>query len=112
MVMGVGTGEYLNEGALGQDWPELSERFARLREAVGLIKQLWSEELVTFEGQYYRTRNATIYDRPSQPIPVYVAASGPQTAKYAGRIADGFICTSGKGMELYRGLATASPRRR
>ena len=102
IVLGVGTGEHLNEGALGQDWPELGERFARLREAIGLIKRLWSEELVTSEGEHYRVRNATVYDRPATPIPIYVAASGPQTAKYAGRIADGFICTSGKGMELYR----------
>lgn len=102
MVLGVGTGEHLNEGALGHEWPGLSERFARLREAISLIKRLWSEDLVTYEGQFYKTRNATIYDRPKQPVPVYVAASGPQTAKYAGRVADGFICTSGKGMELYR----------
>jgi len=102
LVLGVGTGEHLNEGALGQEWPDLAERFARMREAIALIKRLWSEDLVTHEGQYYRVRNATIYDRPAAPIPVYVAASGPQTAKYAGRVADGFICTSGKGMELYR----------
>jgi coenzyme F420-dependent glucose-6-phosphate dehydrogenase len=102
IVLGVGTGEHLNEGPLGLDWPELSERFARLREAIALIKRLWSEESVVHDGQYYKVRNATIYDRPTQPIPIYVAASGPQTAKYAGRAADGFICTSGKGMELYR----------
>ncbi len=102
IVLGVGTGEHLNEGPLGQEWPELGERFARLREAIALIKRLWSEELVVHDGQYYKVRNATIYDRPAQPVPIYVAASGPQTAKYAGRAADGFICTSGKGMELYR----------
>jgi coenzyme F420-dependent glucose-6-phosphate dehydrogenase len=102
VVLGVGTGEHLNEGALGQDWPELGERFGRLREALALIKRLWSEESVTIEGAHYSVRNATIYDRPASPIPIYVAASGPQTAKYAGRAADGFICTSGKGMELYR----------
>lgn len=102
IVLGVGTGEHLNEGALGQEWPELGERFARLREAIALIKKLWSEELVTEAGEHYSVRNATIYDRPATRIPIYVAASGPQTAKYAGRAADGFICTSGKGMELYR----------
>jgi coenzyme F420-dependent glucose-6-phosphate dehydrogenase len=42
-----------------------------------------------------------LYDRPEQPVPVYVAAGGPVVAKYAGRSGDGFICTSGKGMELY-----------
>jgi len=101
MVLGVGTGEHLNEGALGITWPDNKERFTRLREAVKLIKLLWSEQSVTFEGEYYRTRNATIYDRPDEPIPVYIGAGGPQVAKYAGRAGDGLICTSGKGMELY-----------
>ena len=101
MILGVGTGEHLNEGALGITWPDNKERFARLREAVKLIKLLWSEQSVTFEGEYYRTRNATIYDRPDQPIPIYIGAGGPQVAKFAGRAGDGLICTSGKGMELY-----------
>lgn len=101
IILGVGTGESLNEHALGIDWPESKERFARLRESVRLIKKLWAEDLVTFDGDYYHTRNATVYDKPEQPVPIYVAASGQQTARYAGRSADGFICTSGKGMDLY-----------
>ena len=101
MILGVGTGEHLNEGALGIPWPDNKERFARLREAVRLIRMLWTEQSVTFDGDYYHTRNATIYDRPEKPIPIYVGAGGPQVAKYAGRAGDGLICTSGKGMELY-----------
>jgi coenzyme F420-dependent glucose-6-phosphate dehydrogenase len=65
------------------------------------MRELWTDEPVSFEGEYYRTVDATIYDRPEQPVPVYIAAGGPQMAKYAGRAGDGFICTSGKGMELY-----------
>jgi coenzyme F420-dependent glucose-6-phosphate dehydrogenase len=68
---------------------------------VRLIRELWTGERVTFEGDYYRTENATVYDRPDAPVPIYVAAGGPQVARYAGRAGDGFICTSGKGMELY-----------
>ena len=101
MILGVGTGEHLNEGALGIKWPDNRERFARLREAVRLIRQLWTEQSVTFDGEYYHTKNATIYDRPATPIPIYISAGGPQVAKYAGRGGDGLICTSGKGMELY-----------
>ncbi len=101
VILGVGTGEHLNEGALGIPWPDNKERFARLREAVRLIRMLWTEQSVTFDGDYYHTRNATIYDRPEKPIPIYVGAGGPQVAKYAGRAGDGLICTSGKGMELY-----------
>ncbi|MGH7210178.1 MAG: LLM class flavin-dependent oxidoreductase, partial [Acetobacteraceae bacterium] len=50
---------------------------------------------------YYRTKDATIYDRPDEPVPIYVAAAGALVAKYAGRNGDGFICTSGKGEKLY-----------
>jgi coenzyme F420-dependent glucose-6-phosphate dehydrogenase len=101
MILGVGTGEHLNEGALGIPWPDNRERFARLREAVKLIRILWTEQSVSFDGEYYKTRNATIYDRPEKPVPIYVGAGGPQVAKYAGRAGDGLICTSGKGMDLY-----------
>ena len=103
VMLGVGTGEALNEIAVsGREWPEFKERFARLREAVRLMRELWTADgPVSFEGEYYRTVDATIYDRPEQPVPVYIAAGGPVVAKYAGRAGDGFICTSGKGMELY-----------
>ncbi|GAA1001764.1 glucose-6-phosphate dehydrogenase (coenzyme-F420) [Subtercola frigoramans] len=107
IMLGVGTGEALNEVATGfrgagaQDWPEFKERFARLREAVDLMRQLWTGERVDFAGEYYSTHGASIYDRPEHPIPVYIAAGGPVVARYAGRAGDGFICTSGKGMDLY-----------
>jgi coenzyme F420-dependent glucose-6-phosphate dehydrogenase len=102
VMLGVGTGEAMNEVAVtGIEWPAFKERFARLREAVRLMRALWEDERVSFEGDYYRTVDATVYDRPERPLPVYVAAGGPQVARYAGRAGDGFICTSGKGMELY-----------
>jgi coenzyme F420-dependent glucose-6-phosphate dehydrogenase len=101
VILGVGTGESLNEIPVGIEWPDQGERFARLRESVTLIQQLFREEFVTFEGQFYRTHDATIYDRPDDPVPIYVAASGPAAARLAGRIGDGLICTSGKGPELY-----------
>ena len=102
VLLGVGTGESLNEvPATGVAWPEFKERFARLREAVAFIRRLWTEQHVTFEGTYYRTQDATIYDRPATPVPIYVAAAGAVVAKYAGRSGDGFICTSGKPWGLY-----------
>jgi coenzyme F420-dependent glucose-6-phosphate dehydrogenase len=102
VVLGIGTGEGLNEvPSTGQPWPEFKERFARMRESVTLMRKLWSEDRVTFEGQYYRTDKATIYDRPQHMVPIYVAAAGALVAKYAGRNADGFICTSGKAETLY-----------
>ncbi|WP_299049996.1 glucose-6-phosphate dehydrogenase (coenzyme-F420) [uncultured Nocardioides sp.] len=102
VVLGVGTGEALNEISVGlAEWPEFKERWARLRESVRLMRALWDGERVTFEGDYYSTVDATIYDRPEGGVPIYVAAGGPQMARYAGRVGDGFICTSGKGMDLY-----------
>ena len=103
VMLGIGTGESLNEVApTGIVWPDFRERFARLREAVTLMRRLWSEERVTYSGTYYNTSNATVYDKPPGGVPLLIAAGGPQMAKYAGRVGDGFICTSGKGTELYR----------
>ena len=103
VILGVGTGESLNEvPATGMEWPGFKERFGRLRESIDLIRQLWSEDRVSFEGEYYRTINATIYDRPEQQVPIYVAAAGPTASRLAGRVADGFITTSGKAPELYQ----------
>jgi coenzyme F420-dependent glucose-6-phosphate dehydrogenase len=103
VVLGVGTGESMNEvPATGMKWPKYKERFGRLRESIELMQRLWTEERVTFEGEYYRTESATIYDRPDEPVPIYLAASGPTAARLAGRVAQGFICTSGKAPELYK----------
>jgi len=105
VVLGIGTGEALNETpAIGIAWPRFKERSERLAESVELIRRLWTEERVTFEGTYYRTDRATIYDRPAQPVPIYIAAGGPKAATLVGRIGDGFIVTSGKGEDLYHTL--------
>ncbi|MEV0682790.1 glucose-6-phosphate dehydrogenase (coenzyme-F420) [Nocardia sp. NPDC050378] len=103
VMLGVGTGEALNEIATGYkgEWPDFKERFARLREAVRLMRELWLGDRVDFDGEYYHTVGASIYDVPKDGIPVYIAAGGPVVARYAGRAGDGFICTSGKGMDLY-----------
>ncbi|HEY8333875.1 MAG TPA: glucose-6-phosphate dehydrogenase (coenzyme-F420) [Tardiphaga sp.] len=117
IVLGVGTGESLNEvPATGMKWPGFKERFGRLKESIVLMNRLWREERVSFDGEYYKTESATIYDRPENPVPIYIAAAGPTAAVLAGEVGAGFICTSGKAPELYRdtllpkvaeGLATA-----
>ncbi len=102
VLLGIGTGESLNEvSSTGVQWPDSKERFARMKEAIELMRRLWTEEFVTFEGAYYKTVNATLYDRPTSVIPIYVAATGESAARLAGRSADGFICTSGKARDLY-----------
>ncbi len=107
VVLGVGTGESLNEvPSSGVEWPGPKERRDRLRESIRLINKLWTEDRVTFEGQFYRTERATIYDRHYEKVPIWVAASGPLAAQMAGQIAEGFICTSGKNPQLYIDLTS------
>ena len=105
VFLGVGTGEALNETpATGEEFPGRKERRLRLRESLELIRRLWTEERVDFRGEWYATSRATVYDRPEDPVPIFIAASGPLAAKLAGRMGDGFICTSGKDPQLYRDL--------
>ena len=102
VALGIGTGESLNEvPSSGIAWPEQKERTARFKEAVDLIRRLWTQERLSYHGAFYKTEKATIYDRPEQPVPLYIAAAGPFMAKFAGEQGDGFICTSGKQWELY-----------
>ena len=108
VVLGVGSGEAINETpATGRAWPGFRERSGRLAEAVELIRRLWSEERVSFAGEWYRTERATIYDRPDEMVPIWIAAGGPKAARLVGRLGDGFICTSGKREELYGELIAA-----
>src|SRR5690606_7726135 len=101
VILGIGSGEAMNEVPLGIAWPDGKERFARFKEAISIIQELWAGERVTIDGQYYSLNSATIYDRPEQQVPIYVAASGPAATRLAGRVGDGFITTSGKGRGLY-----------
>ncbi len=105
IFLGLGTGEAMNEAPVsGREWPAFRERFDRLVEAIELKRLLWAQERVSYRGRYYRTERATVYERPEHPVPIYVGAAGAQTARLAGRLADGLICTSGKDPGLYRTL--------
>jgi coenzyme F420-dependent glucose-6-phosphate dehydrogenase len=102
VFLGVGTGESMNEvPPVGIEWPRFAERLQRLREAIELIRRLWTEDRVSFKGAHYRTHQATVYDRPAEPVPVLIAAAGPKAARFVGEVGDGFITTSGKRRELY-----------
>src|SRR5205823_13409160 len=96
MVLGVGTGEHLNEGALGIQWPDNKERFARLREAVRLIRMLWTDQSVTFDGDDYTSATRTSYTRPESPIRTNTGAEGPKAAKTADGPVDGSTSTRAK----------------
>lgn len=89
--LGVGTGENLNEHILGDRWPEFEVRLEMLEEALEVMRLLWDGGNKSHHGKHYRVENARVYDLPEQPVPVYVAASGPTAASLAGRVGDGFI---------------------
>ena len=92
--LGVGTGELLNEHITGEHWPPISVRQEMLTEAVEIIRQLWQGGYQTIDGDYYTVDNARLYTLPDELPPIYVAASGEESATMAGRIGDGLITTA------------------
>ena len=91
-VLGLGTGEALNEHITGQHWPRPATRRAMLEEAVAVIRKLFTGKQVSYDGNYFSVEQARIYTLPSQPIPIYISGFGPRAARLAGRIGDGFQC--------------------
>jgi G6PDH family F420-dependent oxidoreductase len=92
-VLGVGTGEALNEHILGDPWPSADVRLEMLEEAVEVMRALWTGEIVEHHGTYYDVEHARLYSLPDTPPPVYVSGFGPKAARVAGRIGDGFVST-------------------
>lgn len=105
VFLGVGTGEALNEAASGSGFGDYAERAERLKEAVTLIRRLWTGETVNYTGQYYQIDKARLYDLPAQPIPIYIAAEGPKSFRMAGEFGDGLITDSERAVDpKLRGL--------
>ena len=92
-VLGVGSGEALNEHILGDPWPSVGVRQDMMEEAVDVVRLLHKGANVSHHGVYYEVQDARIYTLPDQPVPIYVSAFGPQAAELAGRIGDG-MCTT------------------
>lgn len=90
VFLGVGSGEALNERAATGAWPGWRERWDRLLEACSIIRQLWEGEHVRHHGRYYEV-DARLYDAPAEPIPLLMAANGPQAMRLAGEHGDGLI---------------------
>ena len=99
-ILGVGSGEALNEHILGDAWPPAEIRLAMLEEAVEVMRRLWTEDgFVTHRGRYYTVDNAKLYTRPEVPPQVYVSGFGPAATRLAARIGDGY-CTTKSDTEL------------
>jgi coenzyme F420-dependent glucose-6-phosphate dehydrogenase len=87
--LGVGSGEAMNEVPAGMDWPDPAENLRRLEEALTIINRLLDGEVVTFEGEFFQTRDARLYTLPTRRPPIYLSAFGEEAAAIAGRLADG-----------------------
>lgn len=89
--LGVGTGENINEGPLGYEFPKYAERNARMGEALEIMRRLLDGEKLTYDGEYYKTDRARLYSPPLGPVPILMAAGGPKSATLAGEKAQGVI---------------------
>lgn len=94
--LAVGTGEALNEYPVTLEWPQYDERQIRMIEAIGLIRELWTGQKVSFEGCYYRTKNAKLYTLPKINIPIYISSLVPESAYVAGYYGDGLLTVGGE----------------
>ncbi len=90
-ILGVGTGEYLNEHVVGEGWPHITVRRLMLEEAVEIIRELWTGKIVNYYGDFFTVEAARLYTLPKILPPIVVSAFGPKSAKLAGRIGDGFV---------------------
>jgi G6PDH family F420-dependent oxidoreductase len=93
-TLGVGTGEALNESILGGPWPTLDVRLEMLEEAVALIRELWTGDVVSHRGRHYTVEHARIYNVPEVPPEIFVSAFGPKALETAARIGDGYVGTA------------------
>lgn len=89
-VLGLGTGEALNEHVTGQHWPPSAIRREMLAEAVHVIRRLFTGKQTSHYGKHFTVENARIYTLPSEPPPIYISGFGPSAARLAGRIGDGY----------------------
>ena len=89
-LLGVGTGELLNEHVVGEHWPEHAVRLEMLEEAVEVIRKLFSGDQVSHHGEHYTVENAQLFTLPEEPPPILVSAYGESTARSAAEVGDGF----------------------
>jgi coenzyme F420-dependent glucose-6-phosphate dehydrogenase len=91
--LAVGSGQLLNEGITGGEWPMKKVRNERLEESVQVMRRLWEGKKVSHHG-HVRVEEAKLYTRPEETPRVIAAALTPETAQWAGGWADGLITVS------------------
>jgi len=91
-ILGVGTGEAVNETPIVGRFPPYRERMERLEEAVEVMRKLWtSEDYFNYDGKYYKLKNVFLYAKPKEKIPIVMSAFGEKSAELAGKVGDGII---------------------
>ncbi|WP_275003875.1 TIGR03557 family F420-dependent LLM class oxidoreductase [Promicromonospora iranensis] len=90
-TLGLGSGENLNEHVIGEGWPSIDMRHDMLEEAMHIIRELLTGELVTWEGQHFRVDSARLWDVPDAGVQVGVALSGDQGIKRFAPLADHLV---------------------
>ncbi|MEM5775042.1 MAG: LLM class flavin-dependent oxidoreductase, partial [Anaerolineaceae bacterium] len=102
VYLGLGTGEALNDYSATGLWPEYNERRKMLAEAITPMRELWTGDQVTFQGDYFETKKAKLYTLPDQPVPIYISSMVPESADFAGKYGDGLFSVGGREAEEYR----------
>lgn len=92
-VLGLGTGENLNEHVVGAKWPPGGVRLEMLDEAIAVIRLLWRGGVRNHRGRHFVVENAQLFSLPDEPPPIMVAASKPGAAELAARAGDAMITT-------------------
>ena len=93
-MLGVGSGEALNEHIHGDQWPDADTRLDMLEEAIAVMRTLWQGGVQHHRGEHYRVWHARIYDLPDEPPPVLVSGFGPKSVSLAARVGDGYVTTA------------------
>lgn len=96
-LLGLGAGENLNEHVIGTGWPSVDLRHDMLEEAVQIIRELHTGELVTWEGEHFRVDSARIWDAPDGGVPIGIAVSGEKSIDRFAPLADHLIATEPDG---------------
>ncbi len=112
-TLGVGAGERLNEHIVGPGFPEdVQTRHEKLREALEIIRLLWSGGYQSYEGKHLQLRDAQVFDLPDEPPLIVVAAGGPVAARLAAELGDGLFATEPKAeiTKSYQKAGGSGPR--
>jgi G6PDH family F420-dependent oxidoreductase len=106
-ILGLGSGENLNEHVVGEGWPAVDARQDMLHEAIEIIRELHTGDLVTYDGAYFRVDSARIWDVPEEGVPIALAVSGEKSVERFAPLGDHLVAVQ-PDAELVKGWAAAS----